>query len=125
GRCGRRRPGPRGATSGPPRSAGRGPAVWGRPWGRPACPWRIPVRRPGEGMVSTGPTATEPAAAGAASIRLLGLLFDDRVAMALPEQTDHVAGPIHDEREEVGDVAAEDAHVEGRRVGEGGKPAAE
>ena len=40
--------------------------------------------------------------------------------MALADQANNVVGPVHNQREHVKDVAAENAHVEGRGVRHGG-----
>jgi hypothetical protein len=39
--------------------------------------------------------------------------------MSRTEQTHPIAGPVHDQRKEIGDVAPKDAHVQGFQIREG------
>jgi hypothetical protein len=47
------------------------------------------------------------------------------IPVPLAEEADGVAGTVHDHRKEIGEVAAEDAHVQGGGIGESGVPPAE
>src|ERR1017187_5880510 len=54
-----------------------------------------------------------------------GSFLEDRVTMIAAEQADHVLRAIDDDGKEIGEIAAEDAHVEGGGIGDGGELAVE